>query len=144
MTTTDDPRRLVDPAVLGAMRRHWLLVSLVVVACVDLALAFGALKPDEYRATATVSAPRPAGSVLQSDAQYLDSQVLMLNSRQVGDRALQIARTTPAGAGISRNSCLLPLARSRSSRPLRARRAAMAPPSSPSSSLPRARRPRRA
>ena len=84
------------------MRRHWLLVSLIVVACVDLALAYGALKEDEYRATATVSAPRPAGSALQSDAQYLDSQVLLLNSRQVGDRALEIARATPAGAGIDR------------------------------------------
>jgi Mrp family chromosome partitioning ATPase len=93
---------MAEPTVLGAMRRHWLLVSLIVVACVDLALAYGALKQDEFRATATVSAPRPAGSALQSDAQYLDSQVLLLNSRQVGDQALQIARTTPAGEGIDR------------------------------------------
>ena len=32
----------------------------------------------------------------------LDSQVLLLNSRSVGDRALEIARATQAGAGIER------------------------------------------
>lgn len=100
--TAERADRLVEPTVLGAMRRHWLLVSLVVVVCVDLALAYGFLKQDEFRATATISAPRPAGSALQSDAQYLDSQVLLLNSRQVGDRALELVKATPAGAGIKR------------------------------------------
>jgi hypothetical protein len=98
----DGQRRLVEPTVLGAMRRHWLLVSLVVVVCVDLALAYGFYKQDEFRATATISAPRPAGSALQSDAQYLDSQVLLLNSRRVGDRALELVKATPAGADIKR------------------------------------------
>lgn len=101
-STAGETRRLVEPTVLGAMRRHWLLVSLIVVACVDLALAYGTLQEDEYRASATVSAPRPAGSALQSDAQYLDSQVLLLNSRQVGDRAFRVARAAPAGADIER------------------------------------------
>ncbi|WP_107771350.1 hypothetical protein [Nocardioides sediminis] len=94
--------RLVEPTVLGAMRRHWLLLGVIVFACVDLALAYGVLKQDEFRATATISAPRPAGSALQSDAQYLDSQVLLLNSRRVGDRAFEIVKATPAGGGIKR------------------------------------------
>lgn len=100
--TAERADRLVEPTVLGAMRRHWLLVCLVVFACVDLALAYGVIKQEEYVATATVSAPRPAGSALQSDAQYLDSQVLLLNSRQVGDRAYEIVGASPAGTGIKR------------------------------------------
>ncbi len=95
--------RLVEPTLFGAMRRHWLLVTMLVLACAEVALAFGMYKQDEYRATATVSAPRPAGSALQSDAQYLDSQVLLLDSRRVGDRAFEIARSTEAGAGIERS-----------------------------------------
>ena len=63
--TAERADRLVEPTVLGAMRRHWLLVCLVVFACVDLALAYGVIKQEEYVATATVSAPRPAGSALQ-------------------------------------------------------------------------------
>lgn len=96
------PRRLVEPTVLGAMRRHWLLVTVIVVTCADLALAFSLLRGAEYRASATLSAPRPAGSALQSDAQYLDSQVLLLDSRRVGDRAFEIATSEEAGAGIER------------------------------------------
>lgn len=95
-------QRLVEPTLFGAMRRHWVLVSVMVVACVELALAFGLFTQDEYRASATVSAARPAGSAVQSDAQYLDSQVLLLDSRRVGDRAFEIARSTEAGAGIER------------------------------------------
>jgi hypothetical protein len=102
MTSTTAEPQLLEHTVFGAMRRHWLLVSLVVVACVCLALAYGALTRDEYRASATVSAPRPASSALQSDAQYLDSQVLLLSSRDVGDRAFDIARDTPPGSGIER------------------------------------------
>lgn len=101
-TIAERADRLGEPTVLGAMRRHWLLVCLVVFACVDLALAYGVLKQDEYLATTTVSAPRPADSALQSDAQYLDSQVLLLNSREVGDRAFEIVQATPAGADIER------------------------------------------
>ena len=55
LVETTSPRRDAPSLVVGEP---------IVVACVDLALAYGALKEDEYQATATVSAPRPAGSAL--------------------------------------------------------------------------------
>lgn len=101
-TTGGERRPLVDVTVLGAMRRHARLVAGLVLASVGLALAWAVLRTEVYEATVTVSAPRPVGSVVQTDQQYLDSQVLLLGSREVRDRALDIARETPSGATISR------------------------------------------
>jgi hypothetical protein len=92
----------MDTTVLGSMSRHRGLVVCAVLASVLVALAYAVLRTDEYRAEATVSVPRPAGTAEGTDGQYLDSQVLLLSGPEVADRAVQLAGQSPEGADLGR------------------------------------------
>jgi hypothetical protein len=77
MATSDrGPAQLVEPTVLGAMRRHWGLVVGIVLASVAAALAYDALSPKEYRATVNLSAPRPDGQAPVKRSVNLNLSVL--------------------------------------------------------------------
>jgi Mrp family chromosome partitioning ATPase len=82
-----------EPTVLGAVRRYWVTVLLVAVAAVLVAVAYSMSAAKVYRAYASVTVPLPVSLQGQQldPAQYLDSQVLLLQSQGVAQQAAAIA-----------------------------------------------------
>jgi Mrp family chromosome partitioning ATPase/capsular polysaccharide biosynthesis protein len=92
---------MFEPTVLGAVRRYRILV--VVFAVLAMVAAYGYTKytGKTYRAQASVTAPIPQTQQNVQAAQYLDSQVLLMESPSVAQRAAQIANSTLAGNVLS-------------------------------------------
>ena len=80
-----------EPTVFGAVRRYGSMVVAVALITAFAAVGYTLVQPELYRATATVSVPQPLLSEGQASDQYLDSQVLLLQSPDVADRAVRIA-----------------------------------------------------
>jgi O-antigen/teichoic acid export membrane protein len=82
-----------EPTVFGAVRRYWVMVLAVALAGLVAAAAYSLTQTKIYRAYASVTVPVPV--LLQGQqadpAQYLDSQVLLLQSQGVAQRAAVIA-----------------------------------------------------
>jgi Mrp family chromosome partitioning ATPase len=82
-----------EPTVFGAVRRYWVMVLAVALAGLVAAAAYSLAQTKIYRAYASVTVPVPV--LLQGQqadpAQYLDSQVLLLYSQGVAQRAAVIA-----------------------------------------------------
>ncbi len=84
-----DPTRF-EPTVFGAARRYRLLVVAVAILAMVAAAGYSLHKPKVYQAEANVTVPLPDTS--QADpGQYLDSQVLLLESQGVAQQAATIA-----------------------------------------------------
>jgi Mrp family chromosome partitioning ATPase len=81
----------VEPTVFGAVRRYGFMVLAVTLMTAAVAVGFTLQQPELYRATATVSVPQPLLSEGQASEQYLDSQVLLLQSQDAAERAVGIA-----------------------------------------------------
>jgi Mrp family chromosome partitioning ATPase len=85
-----------EPTVFGAMGRYRILVLAVALITTLAAVGYALIQPKTYRAQAYVTMPQhapPQGQ--QPDAgQYLDSQVLLLQSEDVAQRAAAIANGT--------------------------------------------------
>ena len=79
-----------EPTVLGAVRRYRGTVLVVALACSAAAILATLVQPELYRATATVTVPQSLLAEEQDSEQYLDSQVLLLRSRDVATRAVRI------------------------------------------------------
>src|ERR1700744_2594967 len=88
MTASSEPSRS-EPTVFGAIRRYRAMVIAIVVAAVVAAIAYTQLKGPTYRASASLTEGLPAQN--QDSAQYLDSQVLLLQSQNVAREAAVIA-----------------------------------------------------
>jgi len=90
-----EPSRF-EPTVFGAVRRYSTLMVAVTLVAAVLAVGYTLIQPKTYRAAASVTAPQPV--TLQTPqgepGQYLDSQVLLLQSQGVARRAAAIADAT--------------------------------------------------
>lgn len=91
-----------EPTVSGAVRRYRALVAAAAVAAMAAAVGYSVLQPKVYRTTADITVSLPvSSSVAQADpGQYLDSQVLLLQSQGVARRAAQLADQQPGGGRL--------------------------------------------
>ena len=86
-----DPYRF-EPTVFGAVRRYIVLVLAVGILAMLVAAAYAVTQPKVYQAGANLTVPLP-GSASADPGQYLDSQVLLLQSQGVAQRAASIANS---------------------------------------------------
>jgi hypothetical protein len=89
-----DPFRF-EPTVVSAMRRYRVMVIAVAVLVTAAAIGYTLKQPKTYRGEASVTVPQQASSQTQQSnpGQYLDSQVLLLQSQVVARRAAIIANS---------------------------------------------------
>jgi hypothetical protein len=86
-----DPLRS-EPTVFGAIRQYRVLVLAMAILCMVVAVAYSLHQPKIYQVEANVTVPLPASSQPTADpGQYLDSQVLLLQSQGVAEKAADIA-----------------------------------------------------
>jgi Mrp family chromosome partitioning ATPase len=86
-----------EPTVFGAVRRYRAMVLAVVVLATAAAIAYTLVQGPTYRATASLTVALPASQQSQNSAQYIDSQVLLLESPDVARRAADIANGALGG-----------------------------------------------
>ena len=90
-----------EPTVFGAVRRYWVMVLAVALAGLVAAVGYSLVQAKVYRAYASVTVP-PVSLQGQADpAQYLDSQVLLLQSQNMAQRAAVIANGMLGGNVLS-------------------------------------------
>ena len=88
-----DPARL-EPTVFGAVRRYRILVLTMAILGLVIAVAYTLLGKKIYQAEADVTFQPPASSQASANpGQYLDSQVLLLQSQGVAQQAANIANS---------------------------------------------------
>jgi Mrp family chromosome partitioning ATPase len=80
-----------EPTVFGAMRRHRMMVVVVVLITIAVSVGYTLVVPELYRASARATVPLPVSMSGDQADQYLDSQVLLLRSAEVAERAARIA-----------------------------------------------------
>lgn len=90
-TSLDQSR--FDPTILGALRRFWPMVLVLALLCTAGSVLFTLVAPERYMAEATITVPPTSLAQAENSDQYLDSQVLLLESQGVVSRAVQIANT---------------------------------------------------
>jgi capsular polysaccharide biosynthesis protein len=76
------------------VRRYWIMVAVIAVLTAGSAVGYTLVVPEVYLAQATVTVPQTSLSEEEASDQYLDSQVLLLKSQEVADRAARIANAT--------------------------------------------------
>ena len=77
--------------MFGSVRRYPLMVLVVTLSVALLAAAWALRQQEMFRAVATVTVPLSSAAVGAPSDQYLSSQVLLLQSPEVADRAARIA-----------------------------------------------------
>ena len=80
-----------EPTVFAAVRRYWTMVVAFAVAAMVASVGYTLIAGKTYRAEATITVPMPPSLQGQDPAQYLDSQVLLLQSQGVAQQAAKIA-----------------------------------------------------
>lgn len=81
-----------EPSVFGAVRRYRVLVLALAILGLLAAVAYSVAQPATYQAPARLTVPLPPSANASTDAgQYLDSQVLLLQSGSVAQQAASIA-----------------------------------------------------
>src|ERR1700761_2592045 len=82
-----------EPTVFGAVRRYWILVLTVALLGALASVGYSLTTAKFYRSYASITLPMPVSLQGQQPdpAQYLDSQVLLLQSQAVAQRAAAIA-----------------------------------------------------
>ena len=84
-----------EPTVLGAMRKYWWLVIVIVVSITALAIVYAFFSPVSHQATASLVVEDPQASTLfdvgnaQSPQRYVADQAAILNSALVAERAAE-------------------------------------------------------
>lgn len=93
-----EPRRF-EPTVFGAIRHYRVMIIAVAILCMVAAIAYSLVQPKLYQAEANVTVPLPVSSsaAAADPGQYLDSQVLLLQSQGVAQQAAKIADSEPGG-----------------------------------------------
>lgn len=86
-----------DPTVLGAVQRYRLMVAATALLTGLLAVAYTLVQPERFMAVASITVPPQLSREGQPADQYLDSQVLLLSSNDVTQRALRIANGASGG-----------------------------------------------
>ena len=77
-----------EPTVFGAISRYRVMVLVVALLCMVAGAAYSLHQPKIYQTEANVTVPVPASA---APGQYLDSQVLLLQSQGVAQQATNIA-----------------------------------------------------
>lgn len=80
-----------EPTVFGAVRRYRIMVLAVAVAGMLAAVGYTLIQGKTYRAQVSITVPQEVSLQGQDHAQYLDSQVLLLQSPAVARQAASIA-----------------------------------------------------
>lgn len=85
-----------EPTVLGAIWRYRYMVAVVVILAMVAAIGYSLKPPKIYRAGASITMPQQVSLQGQqaNAGQYLDSQVLLLQSQAVAKLAASIADST--------------------------------------------------
>ena len=98
MAASTEPFRF-EPTVFGAVRRYSTMVLAIVVVATVAAVGYSLKQAKIYRAQASITAPQPVSlQAQQTDpGQYLDSQVLLLQSPAVARRAASMANLALQG-----------------------------------------------
>lgn len=86
-----------EPTVFGAARRYWLMVILVALLTMAAFVGYMQITPPVYQANASVTVPQELSLKDQLADQYLDRQMLLLESQDVAQRALYIANNELGG-----------------------------------------------
>ncbi len=90
-----------QPTVFGAVRRYRTMVIAIAVAAMVAYVGYTLVGGKSYRATATITVPVPHSLQGEDPAQYLDSQVLLLESQDVARTAAGIADASLHGNILS-------------------------------------------
>jgi Mrp family chromosome partitioning ATPase len=77
--------------VFGAVRRYPATVVAVMLIGAVIGIAYSLVVPEQYRASAGMTVPQPVSTQQDGSDEYLDSQVLLLQSEDVAQRATIIA-----------------------------------------------------
>lgn len=80
-----------EPTVFGAVRRYRIMVLVFTLVAMAAAVGYTRYAGKAYQAKAAVTVPVPQSPQGQDPEQYLDSQVLLLQSAAVAQRAASIA-----------------------------------------------------
>jgi Mrp family chromosome partitioning ATPase/capsular polysaccharide biosynthesis protein len=91
MKATNIGQGRFEPTVFGAVRRYRIMVVVIALLTAATAAGYALVEPANYRANATVTVPQTSLSQGEARDQYLDSQVLLLQSQEVAERAARIA-----------------------------------------------------
>jgi Mrp family chromosome partitioning ATPase len=97
-----------EPTVVGAVRRYSIMVIAFALAGLVAAVAYTHYKGHTYRAQASVTVPPPSTQTNQDAAQYLDSQVLLMESPATANRAASLANATLQSNGLSASDFSVP------------------------------------
>ena len=103
MKTTGVESARSEPTVFGAVRRYRVMVLVVALVAMVAGIGYTLAQTKIYRAYANVTVPQPASLQGQqmNAAQYLDSQVLLLQSQDVAQRAASIANRQLGSATLT-------------------------------------------
>jgi Mrp family chromosome partitioning ATPase len=94
VTTTAAMRFRFEPTVFGAVHRYRIMVLAIALMTAAAVVGYTLLVPSMYRASAVLTVPQPLmlrEPVDQGSEQYLDSQMILLQSQDVAQRAVLIA-----------------------------------------------------
>jgi Mrp family chromosome partitioning ATPase len=80
-----------EPTVFSAVRRYPALVVAVMLVGAAIGIVYSLVVPEQYRASAGMTVPQPVSGQQDGSDEYLDSQVLLLQSEDVAQRATVIA-----------------------------------------------------
>jgi Mrp family chromosome partitioning ATPase len=94
ITAEVDPARL-EPTVFGAIRRYRVMVIAIAILALVAGAGYSATRPKVYRteANVTVSLPESSPAAQADPAQYLDEQVVVMQSQSVAQQAAAIANS---------------------------------------------------
>lgn len=89
----------LEPTVFGAIRRYRIMILVIAILGMVIAGAYAVSQPKVYQADANVTVPLPASSQAGATdvGQYVDNQVLLLESEGVAQRAADIANSKLGG-----------------------------------------------
>ncbi|MEI8411124.1 MULTISPECIES: Wzz/FepE/Etk N-terminal domain-containing protein [unclassified Kribbella] len=91
MKATEIEQGRFEPTVFGAVRRYRVMVLVITVLMAAGAVGYSLVQTEVFRATATITVPQTTLAQDESRNQYFDSQVLLMQSQEVADRAARIA-----------------------------------------------------
>lgn len=91
MRATKIEQARFEPTVVGAVRRYRVMVLAIALLTTAAATGYSVLQTEVFRAFATVTVPQTTFAQGEARTQYFDSQVLLLQSQEVAERAARIA-----------------------------------------------------
>ena len=80
-----------EPTVFGAVRRYRVMVVVIALISMMVAIGYTLVVPERFRADASLTVPPPLAVKDQGSNEYLDGQVLLLQSVDVAQRAAALA-----------------------------------------------------